>query len=69
MSLSKKALRGIRAFNHLKYNTKKVVYNVKRVVNTLDSYVQAFKEIQNDTTISETGTMVGKKVSGETGSL
>lgn len=57
MSLSKKTRRNLATFNHLKYNTKQVVYNVKRIdlEADLNTYIKAFQEVQSDAqTISET---------------
>jgi hypothetical protein len=70
MKLSKRSLRGIRAFNHLKYNTKNRVYNIKRhfLENPIDKYVTSYKEVKNDTNASEPGPLVGGPLSGEVGS-
>lgn len=53
MSLSKKTQRNLKVFNHLKYNTGKVVYNIKRIVldTSIDTFVTAFKEVQADVSI------------------
>jgi hypothetical protein len=45
---SKKTRRNLATFNKLKYNTKQVVYSLKRIIKPLDRYVEAYKEVQND---------------------
>jgi hypothetical protein len=47
MKLSKKSKRGIAQFNHLKYNTSKVMYSLKQPKSTLDLVLNAYKEVKN----------------------
>ena len=57
MSLSKRAKRGIAAFNRAKDAKYSFSYQT-----ALDSYIKAYEELKNDTTSSKVGEMAGQQI-------